>query len=89
MLNDKQTTIPTKHEKITIASVRQYDFDTVLNAVHTMIELSNRVEMNNTVKSMKKLVPEFISKNSTYSELDTSKQPAGQVARKEELPVVK
>jgi len=89
LLNDKETTIPTKHEKITIASVRQYDFDTVLNAVHAMIELSNRVEMNNTVKSMKKLVPEFISKNSTYSELDTSKQPASQVARKEELPVVK
>jgi len=89
LLNDKETTIPTKHEKITIASVRQYDFDTVLNAVHAMIELSNRVEMNNTVKSMKKLVPEFISKNSTYSELDTSKQPVSQVARKEELPVVK
>jgi len=89
LLNDKETTIPTKHEKITIASVRQYDFDTVLDAVHTMIELSTKVEMNNTVKSMKKLVPEFISKNSTYSELDKLKQPLDQATRLEGLPVVK
>ena len=89
LLNDKETTIPTKHEKITIASVRQYDFDTVLNAVHTMIELSTKVEMNNTVKSMKKLVPEFISKNSTYSELDNLKQPLCPVNILEELSIVK
>ena len=70
LLNDKETSIPTKHEKITIAKVRQYDFETVLNAIHTMIGLSTKVEMADTVKAMKELVPEFISKNSPYSELD-------------------
>jgi len=70
LLNDKETTIPTKHEKITIASVRQYDFDTVVTSIHIMIDFSIKVEMNKTVKAMKKLIPEFISKNSKYAELD-------------------
>jgi FlaA1/EpsC-like NDP-sugar epimerase len=70
LLNDNETSIPTKHEKITIAKVRQYDFDMVINAIHTMIELSTKVEMTDTVKAMKKLVPEFISKNSPYCEID-------------------
>jgi FlaA1/EpsC-like NDP-sugar epimerase len=70
LLNDKETTIPTKHEKITIASVRQYDFEKVLEAIHVMIDLSTKVEMKNTVKAMKELVPEFISKNSQYCEID-------------------
>jgi FlaA1/EpsC-like NDP-sugar epimerase len=70
LLNDKETSIPTKHEKITIAKVRQYDFDMVINAIHTMIDLSTKVEMTDTVKAMKKLVPEFISKNSPYCEID-------------------
>jgi len=70
LLNDKETTIPTKHTKITIASVRQYDFDSVLKAVHIMIDFSIKVEVRNTVKSMKKLVPEFVSRNSPYMELD-------------------
>lgn len=70
LLNDKETTIPTKHEKITIASVRQYDFDVVVNSIHVMIDFSKNVEMKSTVKAMKKLVPEFVSKNSKYEELD-------------------
>lgn len=74
LLNDKETTIPTKHDKITIASVRQYDYNEVLNAVQIMIEYATKVEVNNTVKSMKKLVPEFISKNSPYCEIDVLTQ---------------
>jgi len=70
LLNDKETTIPTDHEKITIASVRQYEFEKVLSAVEAMIDLSEKVEIQDAVKLMKKLVPEFKSKNSPYSELD-------------------
>ena len=70
LLNDKETTIPTNHSKITIASVRQYDYDQVLSSVHVIIDFSTNVDLKNTVKYMKKLVPEFISKNSKYAELD-------------------
>ena len=54
--------------------MRQYDFNLVLHAIEEMIELSKNVELKKTVKSMKVLVPEFISKNSTYMALD-DKQP--------------
>ena len=75
LLNDKEKTIPTNHEKITIASVRQYDFEKVLEAIHIMIDLSTNVEMKNTVIAMKKLVPEYISKNSQFEELDVKTPP--------------
>jgi len=70
LLNDKEKTIPTNHSKITIASVRQYDYDMVVSSIHVIIDFSTNVDMKNTVKSMKKLVPEFVSKNSKYAELD-------------------
>jgi len=70
LLNDKETSVSTKHDKIKIANVRIYDFEMVTDAIKNMIQLSTRVEMKNTVKAMKKLVPEFISKNSIYEEID-------------------
>jgi len=70
LLNDKETTIPTEHEKITVASVRKYDFEHVVSSIQLMIEYSKKVEIDNAVKTMKKIVPEFLSKNSPYSELD-------------------
>lgn len=70
LLNDKETTIPTEHDKITIAKVRQYEFEKVLSAIQIMIDFANHVEIKSAVKSMKKLVPEFKSKNSPYSEFD-------------------
>ncbi|MDP4239914.1 MAG: nucleoside-diphosphate sugar epimerase/dehydratase [Bacteroidota bacterium] len=70
LLNDKETTIPTQHGKIKIANVRLYEFEKVLSAVQVMIDLSNKVEIKSVVKLMKKLVPEFKSENSPYSEFD-------------------
>jgi FlaA1/EpsC-like NDP-sugar epimerase len=75
LLNDKELTIPTEHEKITVAFVRKYDFSTVVNSIELMIEFSRKVDVENTVRNMKKLVPEFISKNSCFSELDKYKLP--------------
>jgi len=73
LLNDKELTIPTEHEKITVAFVRKYDFGTVVNSIELMIEFARNVDIENTVRTMKKLVPEFISKNSSFSELDKYK----------------
>lgn len=70
LLNDKEITIPTEHEKITIANVRQYEFEKVLSTVQLMIDFSYKVEIKSAVKMMKELVPEFISKNSPYAEFD-------------------
>jgi len=75
LLNDKETTLPTEHEKITVAFVRKYHFETVVNSIQLMIEFARKVDTENTVRTMKELVPEFISKNSHFSMLDNSKLP--------------
>ncbi|MDD4921066.1 MAG: nucleoside-diphosphate sugar epimerase/dehydratase [Bacteroidales bacterium] len=70
LLNDKETTKPTDHDKITVASVRQYEFDQVVSSIQQIIDYSTNVEIKETVKAMKKLVPEFKSQNSPFSEFD-------------------
>jgi len=70
LLNDKEITIPTDHDKITVATVRQYEFEKVINEIQIIITYSKRVDICNTIKAMKKVIPEFISNNSPYSEYD-------------------
>jgi len=70
LLNDKEKTLPTQHEKITVATVRQYQMDTVIGTIDQMIEFSQNVNIKEAVKTMKKLVPEFKSQNSPFEEFD-------------------
>jgi FlaA1/EpsC-like NDP-sugar epimerase len=70
LLSDSEKTIPTEHEKIMVAKVRQYNFEEVVQSIETMIDYSKKVDINETVKAMKNLVPEYISQNSPFSELD-------------------
>jgi len=70
LLNDKEITKPTIHDKITVATVRQYQFDHVVNSIQQMTDFSRNVEIKEAVRSMKKLVPEFKSQNSPFSEFD-------------------
>jgi FlaA1/EpsC-like NDP-sugar epimerase len=74
LLNDNENTMPTKHEKITIAKVRQYDYDDVITSIEPLLANSIKVDINATVKIMKKIVPEFISQNSPFESLDNSPQ---------------
>jgi len=70
LLNDKETTLQTEHDKITVATVRKYKFDHVVESIDQMIEFSQNVEIKDAVKAMKRLVPEFKSQNSPFSEFD-------------------
>ncbi len=70
LLNDSEHTLPTSHKKITKAKVRQYDFETVEEAVKIIITASEDVDIPKTVRLMKVLVPEFISQNSPFEEFD-------------------
>ncbi len=70
VLNVKETTLPTPHKRIKRAKVREYDFEEIKNEV---IKLQAVVETGKTfdvVRQMKLIVPEFISKNSIYEEID-------------------
>jgi FlaA1/EpsC-like NDP-sugar epimerase len=70
LLNDQEKTIPTEHEKIMVAKVRQYRFENVLRSIQTMVKFAENVEIKEAVKSMKKLVPEYKSQNSPFSAFD-------------------
>ena len=71
MLNDKEKTKPTFHEKIRIAKVREYDFDQVSKDINELIEISKQYDDIATVRKMKEIVPEYKSENSPkYEVLD-------------------
>ena len=70
LLNQKETTIPTKHKKILVAKVREYDYQEVAEQIEALIQLAKTGKVFPTVKLMKQIVPEFKSKNSLYEELD-------------------
>ena len=70
LLNNKENTKETPHEKIRVAAVREYDYQDVITHIHVLIELSLRVQILPMVREMKAFVPEFKSQNSRFEELD-------------------
>lgn len=70
VLNKEETTMPSFHDKIRIAKVRQYDYDTVERDIEDLVEISKRYDDMATVRKMKEIVPEFKSNNSVYEVLD-------------------
>lgn len=76
VLNDKESTKPSFHEKIRIANVREYDYSEVERDIEELIEVSKQYDDMLTVKKMKDIVPEFKSNNSVYEALDASTDTA-------------
>ena len=70
LLNQKELTLPTSNSKIMIARVREFDYNEVSQLIDLLIETSHHDKSFTTVKMMKELVPEYISKNSIYEQLD-------------------
>lgn len=70
LLNQKELTVPTTHEKILVAKVREYDYDTVSILIDKLIHSAQEGKTFPTVQIMKEIVPEYKSKNSVYEQLD-------------------
>ena len=72
LLNDAENTTQTYHEKILIAQVREVSFELVKqNTLELETILSTTNDEMLLVGKMKELVPEYISNNSIYQQLDT------------------
>jgi FlaA1/EpsC-like NDP-sugar epimerase len=70
LLNDTSKTLPTYHEKIMIAQEIQDEYlDLHLN-IQELIGIASYFDNDDIVAKMKKIVPEFISMNSTFQVLD-------------------
>jgi len=70
LLNQKEITVKTHNPKIMIAKVQEYDYETVSLQIDELIKYSFMCKNFLTVSLMKKIVPEFLSKNSQYERLD-------------------
>jgi len=74
LLNNKENTIPTYHPKIMIAKVNEYKQEEVMPKI---MELLNTLPSHNNfriVSIMKDIVPEFVSRNSIFEEIDQQKK---------------
>jgi FlaA1/EpsC-like NDP-sugar epimerase len=70
LLNNKENTLPTHHEKIMIAQVTTYPHDEIIKKLENLsVDLIEDDEMK-IVAHLKSIVPEFISQNSKFSSLD-------------------
>ncbi len=70
VLSNTENTIPTNHDRIRIAKVREYDYNDALVSVEQLEDLSRAVEIPDMVRKMKDVVPEFKSKNSQFEIYD-------------------
>ncbi|MDB9990020.1 polysaccharide biosynthesis protein [Flavobacteriales bacterium] len=70
LLGNDENTIGTHHPKIMIGRVKQIDYNTINKLVENLISLVKSQGNEDIVKSMKQIVPEFISNNSEFSKLD-------------------
>jgi FlaA1/EpsC-like NDP-sugar epimerase len=70
LLYDRELVIPTYNEKIMIGNFREYDYEWVGDMLARLINITSTSDEKEIVRAMKEMVPEFISHNSIYEELD-------------------
>lgn len=70
LLNDLENTLPTHHQKIMIAKVRHNQFDYINTQINELRKAANSNNNMTLVRQMKVIVPEFLSQNSIYEQLD-------------------
>ena len=75
LLNDSSTTVTTHHPKILISKEPAGDFVLIKSQVKNIIKTATRHRDKTVVSLLKELVPEFISENSEFEELDLKLKP--------------
>ena len=70
VLSNAENTLPTHHDRIRVAKVREYAYADALAAAKKLEDLSREVKIPEMVVFMKQTVPEFKSKNSVYEKYD-------------------
>jgi FlaA1/EpsC-like NDP-sugar epimerase len=70
VLSDVEDTLPTSHDRIRIAAVREYDYSKAYKVISRLESLAVNYEIDDMVRLMKETVPEFKSNNSVFEQLD-------------------
>ena len=70
LLNDKESIMPTHHDKIMIAQVIEYDYERIRTSLDFLERrLASYPENVEVVRILKQIVPEYISQNSPYENI--------------------
>lgn len=70
VLSNTENTLPTNHDRIRVAKVREYDYNDAKKAAKELEELSRNVNIPDMVRLMKHIVPEYKSNNSEFQQYD-------------------
>jgi FlaA1/EpsC-like NDP-sugar epimerase len=73
VINEEENSLPSFHDKIRIAKVREYSYAQACKEVDELIAISKRYDDMATVGKMKEIVPEYLSNNSVFEKLDSCK----------------
>lgn len=74
LLATGETTLPTYHDKIMIAKTSQIEFDGIKRKIDGFTRNFHKMTNMELVQMMKAIVPEYVSNNSIYEQLDNSKE---------------
>jgi FlaA1/EpsC-like NDP-sugar epimerase len=74
LLHQAEGTIPTHHPKLMIAKVREYDISHINQKISILEDTIASQNALLLVREMKSTVPEFISQNSIFEEIDKELQ---------------
>jgi FlaA1/EpsC-like NDP-sugar epimerase len=70
LLAKKENILPTHHQKIMKAKVREYDFEDIRSDIDDLLHILKQQDDLQLVSKMKVMVPEFVSNNSVFEQLD-------------------
>ena len=76
LLATKENTIPTYHPKIMRAQVRKYPLEAIDREYNELWDILEGMDDMKIVAKMKNIVPEFLSNNSVYCQLDKNTPPS-------------
>lgn len=71
LFNDKEKTLDTtENDKIMVAKVRTYDFNTVCDNISNIISFAEHGNVHDMIKNMKMFIPEYHSNHSEFEQID-------------------
>lgn len=69
VLANEENTLPTSHDRIRIAKIREYAYDNAKAVVNELESLSRAVNIPDMVRLMKHTVPEYVPENPRFREM--------------------
>lgn len=74
LLADGENTKKTYHDKIMIAKTKPFNIKDIEQKINNLCAISSNIQSLETVSLIKTILPEYISNNSKFEVLDSSKK---------------